>query len=120
MRHKLTNRHGSGDGGEIVLDLSGRQSLEAVSRRDADLDIVFRHLTFKALLQGQNGSVYSILQLKVIAVSETHSKQQLSTPSKRSVNVKSVEWLTLSGPRSKLDNYDKKKILTSFLKMFFH
>merc|ERR1719370_1471703 len=53
---------------QVVLHLLRCESAESIAVADPDLDVVLSHLTLKALLEGENGSVYGILELQVLGV----------------------------------------------------
>ena len=53
---------------EVIFDFGGRQPLEPDALFDhSNFDIVFIHLAVEALLEGQNGRVDGILQLKAFS-----------------------------------------------------
>ena len=61
----------SGDVGEVVLDLFGREPSEsALGVADPDLDVVLGHLALEALLQGQDRGVDGVFKLQLVIVSE--------------------------------------------------
>lgn len=54
----------------VVSHLSWRKDTELpIFSNHSQLDVVFIHLTFKSFFQSQNGRVYGIFQLQVIAIS---------------------------------------------------
>ena len=73
--------------GQVILDLLRCQTPETIHNSsesssshtrvpeaslvaDADLDVVFRHLTLEPLLESEDGGVHGVLQLQVLRVPE--------------------------------------------------
>merc|ERR1719193_1291159 len=53
---------------QVVLHLLRCKSAESIAVADPNLYVVLRHLTLEALLEGENSSVHSILELQVLGV----------------------------------------------------
>merc|ERR1719209_1665330 len=53
---------------QVVLHLLRCKSAESIAVADSNLDVVLSHLTLEALLEGENSSVYGILELQVLGV----------------------------------------------------
>ena len=59
------------DRGKVIFYLRGLQSTKSWTVADSNFNVVLRHLTFKAFLQGQDSCVHCILQLQAFTVPVT-------------------------------------------------
>ena len=87
MKHCLKSL----DRRKIVLNLGRRETPETVMVADSYLNVVLRHLAFKALLQCENGRVYSILELQTVTVPVMYNCSMRVNMSKYTVFLNSFE-----------------------------
>ena len=56
-------------GGQVILELGWFELFESMLIANRDLNVIFGHLTFEALLQSQNGRMNRILEFNIVNVS---------------------------------------------------
>jgi len=81
---------------QIVFDFCWRQTPEAVLVTDANLDVVFSHLSLEALFQCQNRSLHGIFQSNIITVPAAYSRSTIGSSSIATTSISNIMFAVAS------------------------